>query len=218
MSLATAVEKSGNAKTGPVSVTYASQSSCPKTCPLLNNGCYAELGYVRLVTNRLNKQPATPIDVAKAEAEALNKLSGTRPLRCHVVGDCSTDETAKIVSEAAKRFPVAWSYTHAWRTVKRSSWNNVSILASVEKLSDAKLAHKRKYPSAIIVNKFKSMKAWVEDGFRIIPCPAQTKDINCTQCKLCWKSDWLHQSKSVIAFEAHGSKKNTVKELVQINL
>jgi len=39
-----AVEKSQNSKTGEVAVTYAPIHSCPKTCPFLDSGCYAQYG------------------------------------------------------------------------------------------------------------------------------------------------------------------------------
>jgi hypothetical protein len=39
-----------------VSATYVSQETCPADCPLLNNGCYAEIGNVGIHTRRLNKQ------------------------------------------------------------------------------------------------------------------------------------------------------------------
>ena len=40
-----AVEVSGNRKLGPVSATYVSQRSCPRDCPFLGRGCYAEWGH-----------------------------------------------------------------------------------------------------------------------------------------------------------------------------
>src|SRR5262245_8197094 len=97
MKIATATEISDNAKTGRVSATYAAQASCPTTCPFLRNGCYAELGasFAGFTTNRLNKAAAADgaraLEVAKAEAAAIATLSGKRPLRLHVVGDCRTD-------------------------------------------------------------------------------------------------------------------------------
>src|SRR5262249_36720289 len=39
---AVAVETTDNAKLGKVSATYASQATCPRSCPWFGAGCYAE--------------------------------------------------------------------------------------------------------------------------------------------------------------------------------
>ena len=45
--------KSRNAKTGNIPVTTSEQKTCPKACPLKNNGCYADSGPLRLVWNQV---------------------------------------------------------------------------------------------------------------------------------------------------------------------
>jgi len=222
----TLVLQSKNGKTGNVSATYASiDATCPKTCALKDAGCYAQLGMVNIHTVRLNKQAVneTPESVAREEARLIRNQAfyenDTRPLRLHVAGDCRTNRAATIVSTAASKWrqPV-WSYTHAWRTVKRENWNAVSILASVEKPADVTKAFERGYAVALVVDKHpedgKSFKH--ESGeFKIIPCPAQTRDVQCTDCKLCWKDQFLLESKSVISFAAHGVAKKRVLRVLQ---
>jgi hypothetical protein len=39
---------SGNSKTGPMPVTTTNANSCPPTCRLKNNGCYADAGHLAL--------------------------------------------------------------------------------------------------------------------------------------------------------------------------
>src|SRR3712207_260540 len=39
---------SRNAKTGPMPVVTASNETCPSSCPLMRNGCYAEQGKLGL--------------------------------------------------------------------------------------------------------------------------------------------------------------------------
>lgn len=39
---------SANVKTGPIPVSMTSKDSCPSTCKLKGNGCYAEQGTVNL--------------------------------------------------------------------------------------------------------------------------------------------------------------------------
>jgi hypothetical protein len=104
-----AIEKSQNSKTGIVSTTYAPIYSCPKTCPFLDNGCYGQSDFCGLHLNRINKEAlkqriTRPLDIAKVEAAGIRKLSGKRPLRIHVVGDCSTPKAAEVVAFAAEEY------------------------------------------------------------------------------------------------------------------
>ncbi len=39
---------SSNAKTGPIPVTTTSEETCPVSCPLKRNGCYADAGPLAL--------------------------------------------------------------------------------------------------------------------------------------------------------------------------
>ncbi len=209
---AIAVEKSGNSKTGTVSVTHASQASCPSDCPFLRNGCYAETGpQGAFVTAKLNASTEKrALQVARVEAAVVRKLTGKRDLRGHVVGDCKTDATAKVVSRAydahaAKHGRSVWSYTHAWQDVARESWGGVSILASCESVSQAKLAMGRSYAAAVVVDSFQQPKAYELDGVKLIPCPEQTRGVKCVDCRLCFNDKALLEREAVIGFLPHGS-------------
>jgi hypothetical protein len=214
---AIAVEKSNNAKTGPVSATYVSQGSCPTTCSFLGAGCYAELGRTGMHTRNLADADTefTPVQLARRESAAIRELSGMRPLRLHVVGDCRTNESAKIVSRAADRYrgkhgqPV-WTYTHAWRTVERVNWGDVAVRASVESERDIAIARERGYPAALVVDHHPENGAsWkTKDGTKVIPCPEQTRGTTCSDCRLCWTSP------HVIAFAAHGARAETVRKAI----
>lgn len=217
--IATAVERSGNGKIGNASATSVAQVSCPPKCPRYHAGCYAESGPQGMyVTSKLNKaaanSTATALDAAEAEANAIAKLTGRRPLRLHVVGDCASNTTAKLVSTAAKEHTQkhnqpAWTYTHGWRETQRKNWQTVSVLASVEHPDEIQQARAKGYATAIVVPAFESTKRYaLANGEQVIPCPQQTgKAENCTACKLCFNDQYLHQSKLTIAFEVHGTGK-----------
>lgn len=169
--LATAVPRSTNAKLGDVAATYAAQGSCPTDCPFFDGGgCYAESGQVgKFVTKPLNEAAgrADAIAIARQEAEKIDALSVVpgRPLRLHVVGDCPSDEAARVVAASAERYVErgggpAWGYTHAWRDVDRASWGRVSILASCETGRDVRLARARGYAPSIVVEQFESAKLY----------------------------------------------------------
>lgn len=213
MKNAIAVRKSKNRKTGEVAATYAPQGTCPASCIFKGAGCYAEKGRMGIHTRRLNKASTelTPATLAQSEADAIDALKpfADLPLRLHVVGDCPTDESAQIVSAAADRYTAkgggkAWTYTHAWETVDAASWGGVSVLASVHGHLDAVAALSRGYAPAIVVDTHDSAKRWTDSqGTRWIPCPEQTRGVQCVRCRLCFDATYLRDTRTGIAFAKH---------------
>lgn len=222
---AIAVETSSNGKLGPVSATYASQSSCPSSCPWIGKGCYAETGLVGHQTRRLNRsEERNAYRIARAEARAIDTLTGDRLLRLHVVGDCRTDAAARQLGQAARRYEArgmlprsgrkVWTYTHAWRDVDRASWGeSVSVLASVETPADALEAMGRGYAASIVVGAFEHTTAYpLTEELTLIPCPNQLRGITCRDCGLCRDDARLRERGLVIAFEAHGQRARSVRQ------
>lgn len=207
-----AVENSKNQKTGDVSSTYAPILTCPTTCPFLDSGCYAQHGRTAMHLRRINQasEGMSQEALAREEAECILRLSGKRPLRLHVVGDCTSDFTTDIVADACEVYssrhgsPV-WTYTHAWRTVARSSWRKVSVIASCETAGDILDAHERGYACCV------AGAGLLVDGFRLIRCPAETKVVDCQICRLCMHADRLLRQNRVILFTPHGAGKDKVK-------
>jgi hypothetical protein len=164
------------------------------------------------------------VAIATEEAEAIDTLSGARPLRLHVVGDCTSDETAQILATAVKAYKrrgnqsAAWTYSHAWRDIKRKSFGSISVLASCETTEQVKVARAKGYATALVVDRFARTKAYSLDGIKIVPCPQQTgRSKNCLSCKLCWTDARLRETGVTIAFEAHGAQAKSVrKQLIQI--
>lgn len=215
-----AVEISDNAKIGKISMTAASQASCPPTCPFRGKGCYAENGRANIVTSRLNRSEVnSPLDIAKLEAEAIRKLSGRRMLRLHVVGDCYIDEGAKVLAEAAaehtaKKGQPVFTYTHG-HTTKRESWGGISVLRSCETMTQVEKAHADGFASAMVVESHESDSAQKHGDFTLIPCPQQTGRVaNCAACKLCSQDKKLHAKKAVITFAVHGAREKRAKEVL----
>jgi hypothetical protein len=165
--------------------------------------------------------------VAVAEAEAIDAMPAYGDLRLHVVGDCKSDLAAEIVAAAARRFverarrryprATAWGYTHAWKWVRRESWAGVSMLASVHTVDEAYAAMSRGYAAALLVDHFEGEKSYeVSDpsGFgaalRLVPCPYQTRKVQCDKCRLCMDDEGLRERNMVIGFAAHGSGRQRV--------
>jgi len=200
------------------SATYASEHSCPDgtngtvRCPLMGAGCYAESNFVGMITRRLNA--SIVIDtwtIAQQEADGIRALPGKYPLRLHVVGDCPNDESASIVSAAADDYvrrsgQACWTYTHAWQTVSRASWGNVSVLASCQTLEEVHAAEARGFATALVVTHHEKETAYpIDADHKGLPCPQQTgRCASCCDCGLCHKADKLLANKIVILFALHG--------------
>lgn len=219
------VKESNNVKVGKVSATYAPiAQTCPETCPLRGgNGCYAEGGNVGFQMRRLQRELAglngDTLAVLEANeiSDAATQVPQGRPLRLHVSGDAATPKRVSTLATAARRWPgPVWTYTHAWRDVPREAWGGVSVLASCESTKAANEALDAGYAPAVVTGKHpEDGRAYVKDGVRFIPCPAQTRDVTCEQCRLCFKADTLHASRSAIAFEVHGSGKKRALTVLQ---
>ena len=221
-----APEISLNAKTGKVSATWAPQHTCPPSCPLKDNGCYAEHGRSGMHTRQLNQARfGGDVATAREEARAIDNLTGRRDLRVHVVGDCKTDATALIVSDAmtrheAKHGRSAWTYTHAWKPDKEAvspkSWGDANVLASCDTLDEVKEAKALGWATATVAREntplFESLKggrAITVEGHKLIPCPSETatyrnaKPITCVECRLCFDALRLKRMNATIAFLQH---------------
>lgn len=188
----------------------------------------------------------TAEQVAEDEAAALASVhkEWTRKrvnpfVRLHVVGDAVTRKAVQILNEALGQFIVAvsggakniWNYTHGWRDIPRSAWrSDISVLASCDTEDDMPKAHSAGYACAIVLPRYvqaegKKLGAAykLDNGFTIIPCPYEVgrvvrgKQLQCVDCKLCMKDDFLRKNKAAIGFAAHGAKAEKItKRLVGI--
>jgi hypothetical protein len=214
---ATLALRSENGKTGLAAVTYASIAATCGNCGLKNNGCYAQGGRVAILVRQLDEQAGNALATARAEAalirENAKKAPAGYPLRLHASGDCKTEATARTVANAASEWPgPVWTYTHSWRDVPRKAWGSVSVLASIENVDDGRAALKAGYAPALIVHEHPSDgRAFTRAGVTWIPCPEQTRGVQCIQCRLCFDADALKQRRHGIAFAAHGNFAKRVK-------
>lgn len=169
------------------------------------------------------------------------EIADHRVLRLHVSGDAATAQAARILNIAVRQWyersrgekaragfypddtspkrPLrAWSYTHAWSTVPRAAWHAVSVLGSIDKISEGASAHRHGYAPAVVVDTFEGNSTpIVDNGIRYIKCPAQTKErYSCVECRLCFSAPWLHKNKLGIAFEAHGAGAGKVRRRLRV--
>lgn len=210
------IKRSDNRKLGRCAATYVSQNSCPKDCPFRGKGCYAEAVPTFFTTAAVNRAGRhTTRALALEESRQIDAAPGDRPLRVHVVGDSPNDESARIVGAAMVRYAKrssqpAWTYTHAWRVVRRSSWGRANVLASCESATDVRKARRKGYATALVVSHFASDKTHEIEGLRVIPCPNQTRGVTCSDCQLCANPSRLRRHGLTIGFALHGRRAQSV--------
>lgn len=207
--------------------TYVSiQSTCPDVCRFKNgNGCFAEAGYMGPLVRALDEasKGLTPALVAANEAAVIDAFGPVpsdggkhgksgRDLRLHISGDAFDTESAQILAGAAERWKqrgggAVWAYTHSWREIPVEAWGTIAILASCETPEDVKRARARGYAPSIVVRDFRGAQrahALPEISGRVLPCPAETRNTTCVQCRLCFDVKGLKDRELVIGFSAHG--------------
>jgi hypothetical protein len=191
-----------------------------------------------MINFRLNKsvkKSMRPEAVARVERDAIVKsfeggkipqdgARGGRDLRLHVSGDARTRRAVRILAGAVKNWigrggGAVWSYTHAWQTVPRRDWGKTSILASMTDPALAAAARKQGYAPALVVQHHASDKAYQVAGSDVtwIPCPQQTRDVACSDCRLCMDSQRLFNANMGIAFAAHGATNKIKKHLTVVS-
>jgi len=219
----TFVLRSGNKKTGRIPVSLTDMESCPTSCPMRDHGCYAEFGKLRMHWENVarNGMPWRAFCAAVGElpAETLwrHNEAGDLPGR----GDeLDLHALRQLVRANARAGARGFTYTHKplrdpdeRRAIAEANAAGFTINLSADNLAHAdELADLRIGPVAVVVPSNAPMHASTPAGRAVVRCLAETHDVTCSTCELCWKAD----RRSVIAFSAHGQAKAIVSDLVTL--
>jgi len=220
-------KKSSNVKTGPIAVSTTSSDSCPSTCPLKGNGCYADSGPLRLHWDAVSEGPwrdkprGTDIESFIASLRSLPEGSCFRLNQAgdlpHVNGLINAHALELITDACKERKLIAWTYTHHsvdnmnnTVMIRRSNKEGLTVNVSAHSQQHAAEMHRKGLPSVCIVPKNETRKAWDHDGVKFLVCPAQWSDKNCAECRLCSVADRA----CVVAFKAHGTGSRKVEATI----
>lgn len=217
------VLSSKNSKTGPIPVSITESKSCPTSCPLLKNGCYASAGQLNIHWSRLDKS-------RKAKHSWKNFLKQVKDLfpgqlwRHNSAGDLAgvgnhIDKRKMMELIDANKGRKGFTYTHknVLGSSKQSKHNrdlirlanerNFVVNLSGNSLSDAdSLADLNVGPVVAIVPVDHPKHSFSPAGKKVLVCPEQTIGLTCDRCMLCAKKD----RKFIVAFRAHGVSKKSV--------
>ena len=226
------VRTSGNAKTGPIPVSVSTSNTCPKACPLIGAGCYAETSFTGLHWRKLDRAA----DEGKPQAidlytlaHHISALPHGQLWRLNVSGDLAHDnesineEHARSITQANRSISgKGFAYTHhrvsgrdATAKHNRRIVRNMIRQGFTVNLSGNNPEHADTLadtmPDAPIVvmleaNAQNGPHLKTPAGRPIVVCPAVTvPDMDCAKCQLCAKVD----RKSIVGFPVHGARHET---------
>ena len=206
--------KSSNAKTGAIPVSTTSKASCPSTCPLKDDGCYANDYHLNMHWSKVT-----------SGQRGTDWMSFTRTIaslpsgvfwRHNQAGDLPQDGTGRIdgyllgelvKANTGKR---GFTYTHHEPTlgenakyIKGCNDFGFTVNLSANTLDHAdSLAALNIAPVAVVLPITQTSNTTTPQGRKVVVCPATQKDnVTCDSCRLCAVSD----RKVIIGFPAHGT-------------
>lgn len=208
---------SHNSKTGTIAVSSTSAVSCPDSCPLKKNGCYAEMSFAGIHWRKLdNPEYGYSWDEYCAQVKALPKH---HKLRHNVAGDLPHNNgfiNAGMLGQlvAASKRIQAFTYTHHAvnphnaELIKSANRDGFTINLSANNLSQAD-EYKRLNigPVVVLMPETCDKVTTTPAGNTVIQCPATyMEDMDCNKCIICANAT----RKAIIGFPAHGAAKRKV--------
>lgn len=235
----------GNRKTGPIPNTMTERSSCPDACPwkesrecypnfsplgfqwysLENNGRYP--GYEKLsITPRTWEEMCNLVSKLPKNQLWRHNTAGDLPGIGNTIDLNLLDQLVKANKRANAH---GFCYTHKpvgysgqplinARAIYAANKNGFRISLSADSLQRADaLADMKIAPVVVVVPSDSPRKMRTPKGRYVITCPAEENDndgnpiIQCDRCGLCAK-----ERKAIVAFRAHGRRKNAVNRRLRL--
>lgn len=211
---------SGNKKTGPIPVSMSPKYTCPDTCPLKENGCYASGGPINIHWNRLSNGKVGIL--WGAFIKAIRALPRGQLWRHNQAGDLPGQNNAIDVVQLAELVEAntgrnGFTYTH--KPVLKGQSDNATLAAnkqaiqqanakgftvnlSADTLSEADEMHALGIgPVVVLLPITQSANTVTPKGVKVVVCPAtQREDVSCSTCKLCQRV----ARTCIVGFPAHG--------------
>lgn len=214
---------SGNAKTGPIPVSTTSKSTCPNSCPLRGNGCYAENYPLGNHWNKVSKKERG-YDIDEF-CKQIAKLPKRQLWRYGQAGDLpgsgdSIDTRAlqKIVRASKGRAGFAFTHYPVDAAKNRKAIQAANCEGFVINLSADSLAHADELadwgiaPVVCLLPPQTTKPVKTPAGRHVSVCPAAVRDdVTCASCGICAKD-----RKAIIGFPVHGARKTAAHKVIMM--
>jgi hypothetical protein len=210
---------SSNSKMGVgVAVSTQDKKTCPDSCPLKANGCYANGGPLLRHWNEVSKGNRgkdwngfiSDVESLPVGWKLRYSQAGDLPGENELI---DFEKLSQLSNAVKKRKLVAWTYTHKplneknLIAIKKANNNGFTINASADNLKEADLFKNQGIPVVVVLPKDSPDTVLTPDGNKVVVCPAQRNEkSNCSNCLLCQKSN----RSVIVGFKAHGNGRNKV--------
>ena len=213
---------SGNSKTGPIPITVSNKETCPPSCPLMDDGCFADAFHTKLHWDKVSSGergkswPEFLEDVKTIGKKALwrHNVSGDLRGQHNVIDRPSLKQLTK-----ANKGKKGFTYCHYpmdcvnnREAIKEANDGNFIVNLSANNLAQADTYKNLNIaPVVVILGEHAAKVNYTPEGKKVVTCPAQnTKKIQCINCELCANKDRDY----IIGFRVHGTfKKKAIKIL-----
>lgn len=228
---------SQNQKTGPIPVSMTDTSSCPNSCSLKDNGCYAQYGPLYFVWRRMSEHTCYSMNLEEFCA-GIRTLPRGQFWRHNQAGDLPKDtkivkrpdkpdrldREAVMAIARANRGRRGFTYTHYSiddrynrEVILEANEQGFTINVSCETLEQADRAVTFGLPAVLVVPEDSPKRLCTPGGNLVTVCPATYMDMTCAQCELCQKQTLngpggVKRPRHIIGFPAHGPGKKRVAE------
>jgi hypothetical protein len=206
--------KSSNVKTGPIPVSTSSRATCPDSCALKKNGCYADSGPLALHWDKVTNGERG-IDWESFCAAVAGFADG-QTWRMNQAGDLPHNDGfidgalmhSLITANKGKQ---GFTYTHHnvnsehnREIIKSANKSGFTINLSAESFEQAdEFMALNIGPVVTIMPEGLPTKLKTKQGHTIVTCPATYLDnVSCATCQLCQK-----QRNTIVGFPVHGTGK-----------
>ena len=226
---------SSNRKTGPMPVVTASKQTCPTSCPLQDNGCYAEAGPIAILWRAVTSG-SKGISFADL-CRKIRRLPRGQIWRYGQAGDLpgegdeiDGEQLGHLAAANARRPaivfthkpPTASNLKHLQAAVEKGLHINLSAdgLAETDELASTGLSvvtilsseYGRKDGEALQAYRARrrALPSHTPGGLRIAICPATYLNVTCVECQVCSRP---RPNGTVMGFPAHANRSASVDAL-----
>lgn len=207
----------GNRKTGPIPTTRSPNTTCPDSCGLKGNGCYAENAPLVWAWDKDADRGISWDELLMK----IRKIPAGSLWRHNEAGDLDFETLDSLVRANSGRR--GFTYTHhspiqsprRLTDLRSANANGFTINVSADNVLIADNYVALGLPTVVVLSQKAENVSYTPNGNKIVACPAEKSDkVTCATCGLCYLADRSY----IIGFRAHGTRKKTAERVTVVNL